>query len=107
VPLVCSKLQAHGIEVVLSGGAVVSIYSENAYTSDDLDFIQTGLRRNERDAMQELGFRREGRYWKHDDSPYWVEFPTGPVTIGESHVTEFAERRTKYGMLRLSDTRAT
>ena len=40
--LVCSSLQQRGIEVVLSGGAVVSVYTENEYESYDLDFIQTG-----------------------------------------------------------------
>ncbi len=33
--LVCSTLEAHGISVVLSGGAVVSIYSDAEYVSDD------------------------------------------------------------------------
>lgn len=41
--LVCSTLERHGVRVVLSGGSVVSIYSDNAYQSYDLDFIQTGL----------------------------------------------------------------
>jgi len=33
------------MRVVLSGSSVVSIYSNNAYRSYDLDFIQTGLAR--------------------------------------------------------------
>ena len=37
---VCSHLKKKGIEVVLSGGACVSIYTMNRYTSDDLDFIE-------------------------------------------------------------------
>jgi hypothetical protein len=41
--LVCSTLERHGVSVVLSGGSVVSIYSNNAYQSNDLDFIQTGF----------------------------------------------------------------
>ena len=41
--LVCATLDRHGISVVLSGGAVVSIYSDDEYVSFDLDFIPTGL----------------------------------------------------------------
>jgi len=44
--LVCSTPERHGVHVVLSGGSVVSIYSDNVYQSYDLDFIQTGLARN-------------------------------------------------------------
>lgn len=41
--IVCEKLKKHGIEVVLTGGSVVSIYSHNEYQSFDLDFIIQGL----------------------------------------------------------------
>ena len=100
--LVCSTLARHGVEVVLSGGAVVSIYSDNAYESDDLDFIPTGLGRSLDPAMRELGFRREAdRYWKHLHTRFWLEFPSGPVAIGKRIVTEFAERETDAGSLRL------
>lgn len=58
---VCDALDRAGISVVLSGGAVVSIYSENEYESFDLDFIPTGLARKVDDVMAELDFRREGR----------------------------------------------
>jgi hypothetical protein len=43
--LVCTTLEAQGISVVLSGGAVVSIYSDAEYVSYDLDFIPIGLAR--------------------------------------------------------------
>jgi hypothetical protein len=56
--LVCSTLEAHGISVVLSGGAVVSIYSDAEYVSYDLDFIPMGLARKVDAAMESLGFRR-------------------------------------------------
>ncbi len=38
-----SYLKEHGIEAVLSGGACVTIYSQNRYISQDLDFIESGL----------------------------------------------------------------
>lgn len=37
--IVSTTLEAAGISAVLSGGAVVSIYTNNEYESSDLDFI--------------------------------------------------------------------
>jgi hypothetical protein len=99
--LVCSTLEQHDVRVVLSGGSVVSIYSNNAYESLDLDFIATGLARKVDAAMLTLGFERSGRHWKHAKTRYWVEFPAGPVAVGDQTVTEFAERTTRHGVLRL------
>lgn len=99
--LVCDALSRAEIPVVLSGGAVVSIYSDNEYESFDLDFIREGLARKVDVVMTGLGFRREGRHWGHPGSRFWVEFPPGPVQVGDSIVTEFAERHTPLGVLRL------
>jgi hypothetical protein len=99
--LVCTTLERHGIQAILSGGSVVSIYSDNQYESYDLDFIEIGLGRQVAKAMSELGFEADGRHWIHPDTPYWVEFPAGPVQIGGMLVTDFAERTTRFGLLRL------
>ncbi len=99
--LVCSTLEAHGISVVLSGGAVVSIYSDTEYVSYDLDFVPIGLARKVDAAMQGLGFEKTQRHWTHPKSRYWVEFPPGPVAIGEETIRDFAERETRMGTLRL------
>jgi hypothetical protein len=98
---VCATLIAHGIEMVLSGGAVAAIYSEGGYQSDDLDFIHSGLAPNVEPAMHELGFARRGRYWQHPDTRYWVEFPAGPLAIGGRSIKTFDERSTPFGVLRL------
>lgn len=52
--LVCTALERDGIEVVLSGGSVVSIYSNAEYVSYDLDFIPIGLPRRVDRAMKSL-----------------------------------------------------
>jgi hypothetical protein len=99
--LVCATLRERGISVVLSGGAVVSIYSDNEYESFDLDFVHTGLARKVDEAMKELGFERKQRHWRHPRTDYWVEFSSGPVAIGEEKITEFAARETDLGVLHL------
>lgn len=99
--VVCEALDRARIPVVLSGGAVVSIYSDNAYESFGLDFVRRGVARKVDGVMNELGFRRQGRHWTHPDSLFWVEFPPGPVQVGDAIVSEFAELRTRVGTLRL------
>jgi len=100
--LVCTTLSQHGIRVILSGGAVVSIYSHNEYQSKDLDFIIEGISKQVAPAMQELGFTKEaGRHWTHPRTEYWVEYPPGPVQVGDTIVTEYAEITTSVGVLRL------
>lgn len=99
--IVCDALAKAGISVVLSGGAAVSIYSENEYESYDLDFIPTGLGRRVDGTMKSLGFSRRQRHWVHPRTAYWVEFPGGPVAIGEEVIHDFAELSSGAGVLRL------
>jgi len=41
--LVSAALEQQGIIATLSGGAAVSIYTDNRYVSEDLDFVTVAL----------------------------------------------------------------
>lgn len=97
----CARLDAHGVTVVLSGGAAASIYAPNTFASLDLDFINTGLAARVAPAMEALGFEKKQRHWIHPDTQFWVEFPAGPVTVGEETLHDFASRETVVGTLRI------
>ena len=103
--LVQEKLRDKNIDEILSGGSCVSIYSYDKYVSMDLDMIHASLlapKRNIiREALQELGFYEEGRYFIHPESEIFVRFPPGPPSIGEEPVREIDERRESTGILRL------
>lgn len=99
--LVCATLGRHGVQVVLSGGGAAAIYAPNPYESMDLDFIPIGLSRRVDAPMLELGFRKQQRHWTHPDTAFGVEFPPGPVQIGDEVVHDFAERHTAHGTLRI------
>jgi hypothetical protein len=98
-----SHLRKRGIEVVLSGGASVSIYSRGRYVSKDLDFVNvySADRKKIREVMAELGFSEEGRYYKHPDSEFFIEFPPGPLAIGAEPVKNVREIRFSTGVLRV------
>lgn len=83
---IASYLQSKNISTVLTGGAVVSIYTENKYMSYDADFISQQDQKTISKAMQELGFKKHGKEFRHNKTDFFVEFPSGPLAIGDQLV---------------------
>ncbi|HEX5844655.1 MAG TPA: hypothetical protein VFY62_19430 [Pseudomonas sp.] len=100
---VCSHLKQHDIPVVLVGGSCVSIYSDNRYQTADLDFVERyhTKRAALRKALAEIGFKEENRYFVHPDTAWFLEFPTGPLAVGDGPVEELNEVATDTGLLTL------
>ena len=98
-----SHLREKGIQVVLSGGASVAIYSNYEYVSKDLDFIARFSIDHEKveSAMKEIGFQRQGRYYHHPDTPYFVEFISGPPSVGQDRIGKINEITMETGKIRL------
>jgi hypothetical protein len=100
--IVYSALKAAGIDAFLSGGAVVSIYSKNAYQSWDLDFVSNEDREKIKSVLTNLGFHQDaGRPFAHPDTSFTVEFPGQALMIGNSPIREFKELQLKSGILKL------
>lgn len=101
--LVCRSPEESGITATLTGGACVAIWSKGKYVSHDLDFIEEGPvpPRRVPQVLSRLGFRRQSRHFVHPDTEFFVEFPTGPLTVGDQRVERASERRTPAGKLRL------
>lgn len=98
-------LKEHGIEVVLSGGACVTIYSQNKYISKDLDFIEygTNTRQKLKRILQQVGFVEDNRrkYFTHPDTDFFLEFPGGPLGVGDEPVKETVMQNFSTGVLRI------
>lgn len=100
-------LRRQGIKAVLSGGACASLYTRGAFQSVDVDFILIGhARQSELDvAMASLGFIRRGDRYRHPRARFYVEFPRGPLAIGNDYAVRPVSRKTRYGQtLALSAT---
>lgn len=85
---VATHLAKEGIETILVGGAVVSIYSEGAYRSGDLDMVLGSMFvKNLDQAMQQIGFKKKGRHFEHSQCKHlFVEFPgSPPLGIGSDY----------------------
>lgn len=80
--LVATELRKVEIDTVLTGGAVVSIYTENKYQSADLDYISPNDHKEIEKALAGLGFKKVGRSFTHPETDFYVEFPKGPLAIG-------------------------
>jgi hypothetical protein len=80
-----TALRKAGFDAVLTGGACASIYSGGVYVSHDLDFIvrSGGNRRALDEALGSAGFTRAQDRYVHPATPFYVEFPRGPLSIGD------------------------
>lgn len=91
---VAYHLSKAGIDSVLVGGAVVAIYSAGAYRSGDLDFVSgKGMRPKIQTVLESLGFQSvRSRHFEHPACPHLIiEFPPGPVSIGDDYNIKPAE----------------
>lgn len=93
-----------GIESVLVGGAVVAVYSKGAYRSGDLDFVAgAGTRPKIQSVLESLGFQSvRSRHFEHPDCPHLIiEFPPGPLSIGDDYQVKPAEVKVEGRVLKI------
>jgi len=103
--LICDNLKTEGLPATLSGGACAEIYSNAKYVTGDLDFV-VNYWWPENDAkidkvMTALEFERKGRIFTNTAIAYTVEFPPGPLSIGEEFQIKPVEMILKTGKLSL------
>jgi hypothetical protein len=98
---ICNLLTENKIDVVLVGGACVSIYSKNKYMSYDLDFVTDKTLKEIEPVLNTIGFKRVGRIFKNEKCDYMIDFVAYPVMVGQEQTNEFEVIKTKYGQLNL------
>ena len=105
--IVSEALEKAGITATLSGGAAVSIYSENRYQSEDLDFVTSALVDDLKIALEPLGFVHTGQprlsVFDHPKTKWYLEFPPAPLSFGGTYIapSECARINTGLGSLRI------
>lgn len=87
---VSEALEAAGIAAVLSGGGAMSIYTDNRYLTRDLDFVTSARSAELKKILEPLGFTDagDGRHFEHRPSGWLLEFPPGPVSFGDTFLSE-------------------
>ena len=83
-------LEAAGIPAPLSGGAAMSLYTDNKYLTRDLDFVTSARGNDLKAVLEPLGFTAapDGRHFVHEPSGWLVECPPGPVSFGDTFLSE-------------------
>ncbi len=103
--LVSQALEAAGIKATLSGGGAVSIYTNNEYRSDGLDFVSAERPSRLSAALLPLGFKlaSDRRHFTHPDTELFLEFPPGPLEFGSRVVQhdDLPRMDTPWGSLRI------
>ena len=100
--VVSQALEDAGITAVLSGGGAISIYTENAYESSDLDYVTSEPLAALSSALAPLGFRHgAGRSFEHPDTDLYLEFPPGPLAAGALVFEEWEQLETEYGCIQI------
>jgi hypothetical protein len=100
---ICDKLYETDVHVVLSGGGCVQVYTDNAYMSADIDLVDRYSEPKKIDSvMKSLGFTQDkSKYYTHPECSFFIEFPRGPLAVGDDMVEKIAELKTSSGILRL------
>lgn len=102
---ICETLKKEGLETTLSGGACAEIYSGGNYVTGDLDFVVNFLWPENKKIIERvmagLGFEKNGRIYINESIAYSVEFPLGPLSIGEEYHLKPVELKLKSGVLSL------
>lgn len=88
--IVSEALERNGIIATLSGGAAVSIYTDQRYVSEDLDFVTLALVKQLKSALEPLGFEHSGRprlsVFDHPNTRWYLEFPPAPLSFGGTYI---------------------
>jgi len=98
--IITDHLKKNGIEVVLVGGACVSLYSKNKYISYDIDLITDSSIKTIIPVLKQLGFKNiQSRLFENHRCKFLIDFPAPPVSIGDNLVTEYNCLNTRFGTI--------
>ncbi len=98
---ICTFLMDGGIKCILTGGACVSIYTDNKYLSLDLDFVEEpdSNRKKISALLSQIGFYEKERYFANKETKFIIEFPSGPLSAGSEPIRTHNELKFDTGKL--------
>ncbi|OGF47923.1 MAG: hypothetical protein A2452_09495 [Candidatus Firestonebacteria bacterium RIFOXYC2_FULL_39_67] len=101
--VVQGTLSKYGIDSTLVGGACVEIYSNNKYSSGDIDIVSDWPLGEIENALTEIGFKRKDktRFFEKKDCEYFLDFVQPPLAIGNAPVKQLSIIKTRKGMIKL------
>jgi len=67
-----------GVRPIVVGGSAVELYTLQDYATHDVDVVMP-VSPEIAAVLEKLGFRREGRYWVHQDTDVLLELPSASL----------------------------
>jgi len=100
---ISDRLRNRGVDTVLTGGACVTIYTDNKYMSYDLDFVPLHYTKRSKvgEILEEIGFVEEGGSFKNPQTPFFIDFVASPLAVGAEPVKVIEEIRSGNLLLKL------
>lgn len=94
---VCTALDRAKVTAVLTGGGAATLYAPRAIQSYDLDFVLTVYTEQGSPAsvLEGLGYSRTGHDYRHRESAFALEFPPGPLAVGDELIESWDTLREK------------
>jgi hypothetical protein len=92
--IVCSEFSKVGITAVLTGGSAATFYAPEAHQSHDLDFVITMRGATHGGpSLAALGFAQKNQFYAHPQTRFTIDFPPGPLAVGDDTITEWRTER--------------
>lgn len=99
---IANYLKQKDIDIVLVGGACVSIYSNQAYISGDIDLISYQSGKMIKQALNRIGFEfTRSKYFIHPDTTFIIEFVNPPISVGNEPVHDYHVHKIYLGEIKL------
>jgi hypothetical protein len=100
---VCTALDEVKVTAVLTGGSAATIWSGEAYQSRDCDFVIAFYKHQApaNEALAKIGFEPRGQIYSNPNTIFTLDFPKGPLSIGEEIITKWETLRRNNDMLHI------
>jgi hypothetical protein len=79
--IITEALEPVGITPIVVGGTAVEFYTVGQYATMDIDFVGV-INEQMKMVLAELGFSKDGRYWRIPQTDVMIEFPSD-VLVGD------------------------
>jgi hypothetical protein len=73
--IITKLLEQYDIKPIVVGGLSVEIYTQNDYSTRDIDFVSEDFDKI-RDTLFQLGFKRDTRHFYHEELEIAIEIPS-------------------------------
>ncbi|MFZ5640318.1 MAG: hypothetical protein ACOY4Q_06480 [Bacillota bacterium] len=92
--IITEALEPLGITPVVVGGLAVEFYTLGQYSTMDIDFVGA-INVEMKKIMSELGFVRDGRYWRVPGTDIMTEFPSDELdgSVEKVKVVEYEGKK--------------